>query len=203
MINKKIKLGIYGGTFNPPHIAHVRAAELFYEAVKPDKLLIIPDFLPPHKQFSGTVTPQERLEMCEIAFSHIPNVTVSDTEIKRGGKSYTAVTLEELSAENTELYFLVGTDMILTMDSWYMPEKIFELATICYIRRESDRDITEKLAERSEYYKTKYGARIIFIDAEPLAVSSTDIREALLKGCKSELLSPKINDYIAEKGLYR
>ena len=97
--------------------------------------MIIPDCLPPHKEYSGSVTEEQRLEMCKLAFGHIENVTISDMEIKRGGRSYTSVTLEELTSPDRELYFLCGTDMFLTLESWYRPEVIFDLATICYIRR--------------------------------------------------------------------
>ena len=107
-MTEKRKIGIYGGTFNPPHIAHVRACEAFYESIKPDKLLVIPDFLPPHKEIAGGATTEERLEMTRLAFENLPAAEVSDMEIARGGRSYTAVTLSELSAEDNELYFLCG-----------------------------------------------------------------------------------------------
>ena len=97
-------IGIFGGTFNPPHVAHVAAAEAFSRRIDPDTLMIIPDFLPPHKTFAGTVTPEQRLDMCRLAFSHIKNVQISDMEIARGGKSYTANTLTELSKTGDELY---------------------------------------------------------------------------------------------------
>lgn len=199
----KIRVGIYGGTFNPPHVGHVRAAEAFAEAIKPEKLLIIPDFLPPHKELAGTVTPAQRLRMCELAFGHITGAQISDMEIKRGGRSYTAHTLEELSAEDTDLYFLCGTDMILTMDTWYMPEKIFSLATICYIRRESDEMTTGALADKTALYKEKYGAKIIPLDSSVTEISSGDIRKMLKTGDADGLVPAGVLEYISEEGLYR
>ena len=80
------KVAIYGGTFNPPHIGHIKAAESMSRIIQPDTFLIIPDFLPPHKSFDGMVSADDRLNMCKLAFSHIDNVDVSDIEIKRGGK---------------------------------------------------------------------------------------------------------------------
>mgnify|MGYP003293390888 CR=1 FL=1 len=109
------RIGIYGGTFNPPHIGHIKAAESMSRIIQPDTFLIIPDFLPPHKSFDGMVSADDRLNMCKLAFSHVNNVHVSDIEIKRGGKSYTSCTLEELSADDRELYFLCGSDMFLTL----------------------------------------------------------------------------------------
>ena len=200
---EKTRVGIYGGTFNPPHIAHVKAAERFMVEAALDRLIIIPSFVPPHKEYSGNVTPEERLEMCKIAFGHIHSSEVSDIEIQRGGKSYTAVTLSELSSSDCELYFLCGTDMFLTLDSWYCPERIFNLATICYIRRESDEQITERLAERTRLYTEKFGARIIAVDTEAIEVSSTEIREAILSGTECSMLQPAVFDYIKLKGLYK
>ncbi len=199
----KIKLGIFGGTFNPPHLAHVRSAEIFCEAIKLNELLIIPDYLPPHKQYTGTVTPEERLRMCELAFSHIPCVKVSDMEIVRGGKSYTADTLSQLSSEGVELYFLCGTDMLLTMDSWYAPEKIFSLATICCIRRESDESNTKLLESKISEYESKYGARVILIPCEPYELSSSATRDAVAAGRHAEMLPWSVFEYIEKKGLYR
>ena len=147
---KKSKIAIFGGTFNPPHIAHVRAAERFSEIVNPDVFYIIPACVPPHKDYSGTVSPQERTEMCTLAFGHIPNVEISDIEIKRGGRSYTYLTLEALSSSDKELYLLCGTDMFLTLDEWVNPDIIFKLATICVIRRESDPECYNKIREKSK-----------------------------------------------------
>lgn len=202
-MNKKIRVGIFGGTFNPPHIGHVASAERFSEVIEPDLLLIIPDCIPPHKEYSGSVTTEERFEMCRLAFGHINNVEISDIEIKRGGRSYTAVTLEELSSPERELFFLCGTDMFLTLEHWYHPEKIFEYSTICYIRRESDTENDALLKERTEFYIKKFNARIIPISAEAIEISSGELREALLAGDADEkFLPPLVKKYILEKGLY-
>lgn len=201
----KRRVAIFGGTFNPPHVGHVAAAESFFSAIEPDELIIIPDFLPPHKEYQGEVSAEDRLEMCKLAFGHIERVSVSDLEIKRGGRSYTAVTLEELSSPDKELYFLCGTDMFLTLDSWYCPEKIFAHAVICYIRRENDSFNNTELIRKSEEYKAKYGAKIIPISAPVVEVSSSKLREALLSDISkaSRLLPDSIFAYIVEKRLYR
>ena len=196
-------IGIFGGTFNPPHIAHVAAAEAFSRCVDPDILMIMPDFIPPHKSFAGTVTPSQRLDMCKLAFSHIKNVVVSDLEIARGGKSYTANTLTELSATGCDLYFLCGTDMFLTLDSWYSPETIFRLATICYVRRETDRSLDEEIGRCTVLYEQKYNARIIPVDMDTVQLSSTEVRDALLSRGKIETIPDSVMKYIEEKGLYK
>jgi nicotinate-nucleotide adenylyltransferase len=198
------KIGIFGGTFNPPHIGHVRAAESFRRALALDELLIIPDFLPPHKSLSGNASAEDRLNMCRLAFSHIDGAVISDMEIKRGGKSYTALTLNELSSPGCELYFLCGTDMFLTLEEWYHPEEIFRLANICVVRRESDESITEAIEEHRKLYVEKYGAKIILIDSETLEISSTDLRNELKNSnSANKYLSKNVNNYILEKGLYK
>lgn len=202
-MNKKRRVGVYGGTFNPPHVAHVRAAESFARAVQLDELIIIPANLPPHKEFSGTVTPEERLEMTGLAFADLKCACVSDIEIKRGGKSYTVDTLRELSSDDVELYFLCGTDMLLTLDSWYMPEEIFKLATICYVRREADVVTAKALSEKEKEYKIRFGAGVLAIDMDVIEISSTEIRAALASGKHTELIPESVLDYIRARGLYR
>ncbi len=198
------KIAIYGGTFNPPHIAHIRACKAFYEKIKPDKLLVIPDFLPPHKDVSDGVTSEDRLEMTRLAFEDMPNAEVSDMEIKRGGRSYTAITLSELKTDENKLYFLCGTDMFLSLESWYRPDMIFSLATICYVRRESEIENDKRLADAERLYREKYNADIIPIVIEALELSSSEIREKIKQ--KSDVLDfiPKnVNNYIQNRGIYR
>ena len=203
MNSRKERIGIFGGTFNPPHIAHVAAAETFSGKIDPDILMIIPDFIPPHKTFAGTVTPGQRLDMCKLAFSHIKNVEVSDLEIARGGKSYTANTLTELSAPDRELYFLCGTDMFLTLDRWYSPETIFKLATICYVRRESDESLNDQIKRCTALYEKKFDARIIAIDMDTVELSSTEVREALSSSGASDAIPESVMQYIRQEGLYK
>ena len=195
-----MRLGIYGGTFSPPHIGHVEAAEAFYRELKLDKLLIIPTFIPPHKVSKDDAGAEDRLNMCKLAFSHIPNTEVSDIEIKRGGKSYTYLTLEELSREGVELYFLCGTDMILTFDQWKRYEYIFTLASICYARRENYRENDLKIEEKIRQYE-KLGAKIIKVDHNVTEISSSDIRASLSDG-KAAFLNKSVIEYINLFGLY-
>ncbi len=203
-MTEKKKIGIYGGTFNPPHIAHFRACEAFYNAIKPDELIVIPTFISPHKEIAGGVSTEDRLQMTRLAFEDMPSATVSDIEIKRGGRSYTAITLSDLSAEDRKLYFLCGTDMILSLDSWYRPDLIFSLATVCYIRREKDKENDEKILERISYYQEKYGAEIVEISAEVTELSSGEIREKIKNNISvDDFLDEKVNDYIQKRGFYK
>ena len=198
-----MKLGIYGGTFSPVHNAHVKAAEAFVEKYALDKLLIIPAGIPPHKQLSGGDDPLLRFEMCNLAFSGLPKTEVSDIEIKRVGKSYTVITLRELSSPENDIYMLCGSDMVLTLDRWYCFEEIFKLCTVVYARRENDAQIEGTINEKVAEYKSKYGARVEKLDLVPLELSSTEIRTAVAAGSDiSHSVPEKIEDFIKGKGLY-
>ena len=198
---KKERIGIFGGTFNPPHIGHIEAARSFVSSMHLDRLIIMPSYIPPHKVYNSKVSCEERFEMCKIAFKDIDKATVSDLEISRGGTSYTYLTLEELSSEYSELYFLCGTDMILSMDTWKNPDIIFSLANICYIRRELNQDITRQISDKCTLYSKKFNARIIAIDAPVIDISSSEIREGYCD--LSRYLTEGVLNYISEKGLYK
>lgn len=202
-----MRIGIFGGTFDPPHVGHISAAKSFLERVELDVLYVIPVYMPPHKDKHSETTEQDRLSMSRLAFSSISDkIFVSDMEILRGGRSYTADTIKQIKSENegAEIYFLCGTDMILTMDSWYKPEYIFANATIVYARRENDAEITQKIAEKCELYKEKYGAKIIYIENVAIEASSTEIREAILKNNEgNRLLSMPVYNYIKDNNLYK
>ncbi len=198
------RLGIFGGTFSPPHLGHIRAAITFVREARLDKLLIMPDFLPPHKEEFGGASAEDRLEMCRLAFSDVPCSEVSDFEIRNGGKSYTYLTLEEFSGEDVELYFLCGTDMLVTLDQWKHPEVIFKLATVCYVRREhgemTDALVSEKIRELEE----RFSARIIELKHDVFEVSSTEIRSEIGDGDESDDSLPRaVIDYVKKRGLYR
>ena len=197
----KHKVGIFGGTFNPPHLGHLSAAKAFLTNVDLDSLIIMPACIPPHKEYDSIVSSEERLRMCEIAFSDLPKTSVSDLEISRQGKSYTYLTLQELSSEDSELYFLCGTDMILTMDQWKNPDIIFSLANICYIRRENDQRTTALIDEKCREYSRKFGAKVIPIEAKVIEISSSDIRNNL--SVFSDYLDARVLEYINKVRLYK
>ena len=197
----KKRVGIFGGTFNPPHIGHVASAKCFFEQMKLDELLIIPTFIPPHKAYESSVSCDQRLAMCHLAFDDIPSAVVSDMEIKRGGASYTYITLEELCAPDKELYFLCGTDMILSMDQWKNPEIIFSLAKICYIRRENEVLNDSIINEKCDEYISKYKAEIFKICADVIDISSSEIRNDDLKS--KTFLPPAVYNYVMEMELYK
>lgn len=199
------ELGIYGGTFNPPHNGHVSAAYKFYDILHLDKLIIMPTFIPPHKSSECDDSPESRIEMCRIAFEDTArNIEVSDYEIQRKGLSYTYLTLQHFANQNTHLTFLVGTDMFLTLDSWKSPEIIFSLARIALIRRERRTYVTDvEVSSKIREYVRNYGADIVEITSMPVEVRSTDVRETFRAGTTSGSALPQgVRDYIIENNLY-
>ncbi|MBQ8545815.1 MAG: nicotinate (nicotinamide) nucleotide adenylyltransferase [Clostridia bacterium] len=201
-----MKIGIYGGTFDPPHLGHTNACKAFLEAISLDYLYVIPAFVPPHKIINSGISPEKRFEMAKLAFSKLSSkIIVSDMEYKRQGKSYTAETIKYFKEHynGVEIYFLCGTDMILTMDMWYHPEYIFANAKIVYVRRENNQEITKKINEKCKLYREKYNADIIYLSLDTKEMSSSEIRSAILE--KKELsgyLSPEIIEYINQNALY-
>ena len=197
------RVGIYGGTFAPIHNGHVRAAKAFMEQMKLDYLFIIPAHMPPHKQIDESDDPIYRLRMCELAFEGVDGIVISDCEILRGGKSYTYDTLKELQRENTRLFLLCGTDMVLTFDTWYRFEDIFKMCYPVYVRRENDPLIGNRIVSKITEYYQKYGVMVRKIITDPVELSSTDIRAAVRSGEDiSRLVPQKVAQFIRENGLY-
>ena len=205
-MSKIKKVGVYGGTFSPPHIGHVSAAKAFIEQENLDELIIMPTYRSPHKELSGSVTPIQRLDMCRLSFSHIDGVSVSDREIMRKGKSYTYLTLSEMISEKSDIrpVFLCGTDMILTFDKWYRFEDIFKMADIVFIRRENDELITEQIEAKTEEYINKYNAVVRELKTEPIDISSTELREMISRGeDASPYLNKETEEYIKKWNIYQ
>lgn len=197
------RIGIYGGTFSPPHNGHIAAAKAFMEQMWLDVLYVIPASTPPHKQMTCAVSPEDRLNMCRLAFSEMEGVYVSDMEIQRGGKSYTVDTLRELTGEDRRLFLLLGTDMMLSLGEWYRPDEIFRLSYPVYIRREKDAILDQRIIQTIADYNEKYGKVVRRIVTEPLVISSSEIRRRFEAEESVEgLLPPSVEKYIRDKHLY-
>lgn len=199
-----MRTGIFGGTFSPIHNGHIKAARSFLHEMDLDVLYVIPDRIPPHKQISGNDDPYLRLEMVKLAFENEEKIIVSDTELKREGKSYTVYTLPEFTG-NGELFMLCGTDMFVTFDTWFRFEDIFKMCTLVLMKRSATDPATEALIEeKRKLYTERYGAKIEIISAEPFEISSSEIREKIANGEDYSAYVPeRIKDFIEEKGLYR
>ena len=175
-----MKICIYGGSFNPPHLGHTAALRAVRAAIEPDVTLVIPDRIPPHKELTpGSPEPSERLLMTMLAFSSEPGVEVSDMELHRSGKSYTVDTVRELRDCNpdAELYLVVGTDMLTTFEQWHDYRQLLAQVTLVALARTSDEHA--EVERFSAYLRETYGARVIALPAEPIPVTSTDVRRLL------------------------
>ena len=203
MLNGQMRIGIYGGTFAPPHEGHVAAAKEFLRQMQLDLLYIIPAAIPPHKQIDASDDPGRRLEMCRLAFAGIRGALVSDMEIARGGKSYTVDTLRALSAPDRRLFLLMGTDMMLTLDEWRQPEEIFRLCYPVYIRREEAPANDARIVEKNNLYLQKYGKIVRKLPADVIEISSTEIRRRAAAGeSLSGVVPGAVETYIRENHLY-
>ena len=198
-----MKIALFGGSFNPPHLGHVEAARSVVDCVKPDRLLIMPTFVSPHKVMADdTPAPEVRAELCKIAFSNIPEAEVSDLEMRREGKSYTADTLTQLKEmyPDDELVLIMGTDMILSLENWYRPDTIMALAEIAVLLRGVDED-ADVLAH-IHYLRETYGARITLLETGIYPAASTDVRKALKHAGGRQLLDDAVYEYIIKNRCY-
>lgn len=197
-----MRIGIMGGTFNPPHTGHINAARAAREELSLSRLVFIPSAVPPHKQMAEfSATTEQRLYMTHLMAEEL-SCEVSDMEISRGGTSYTVDTLRELRAKNPadELWFVMGTDMFLTLEKWREPEEIMRLARIAVApRNDADR---ESLMQHAKYLAEKYGAVSHVMKTAALEISSTEIRDAIKNGNPSEYLPKSVYEYIKQNNLY-
>ena len=199
-----MKLAIYGGSFNPPHLGHAAAIRAVLDAIRPDELRVIPAATPPHKKLpAGSPSAAERLRLAEMAFGNIPGVTVSDMELKREGKSYTADTVRALRRENpgATLYLIIGTDMLETFSEWHDYRFILRSVTLVALAREiGELDVVRDAASR---LRRDCGARVRVLSAKPLPVSSTQLRMLLPMRHGREFLNDAVYAAIIRKRLYQ
>ena len=202
-----LKIGIYGGTFDPVHSGHIRSVYAFLTACNLDRLFIMPNYLPPHKTLCAGDDPQIRLQMLKIAFSPLPfyndKIIVSDFEVRNRETSYTYKTLEHFKWISKDLTILCGTDNFLKLEKWKNFERIFELAAIAHIVRPNTYDESEEILKTKERYKEKYNARIIDVPMAPIELSSTVVREKIKKGEDTSFLIPNdVRLFIDQNNLY-
>jgi nicotinate-nucleotide adenylyltransferase len=196
-----MKILIFGGTFNPVHIGHVEMCRAACAAVRADKVLVIPTFIPPHKSVGDELVKSEhRINMCRIAFSNDANTEISDIEIKRQGSSYTVQTLEQIERlyPAAELYLLCGADMFLTLHEWRDPLRIFDICTVCAVPR-SGGDTAELHAYAMQHIDE--GLKYIALNTRISDISSTQIRNDVDGNRK--FLPDGVYDYIVQNNLYR
>ena len=197
------RIGIYGGTFNPPHLGHIQAAKAAVQALGLSKLLLIPDNIAPHKELPpGSPGPEQRLEMLRLAAEGAPELEVSDLELRREGGSYTFQTILTLKEQYPEaqLILLMGTDMFASFDTWKNTDIILShaaLGVLCRGEKGEQEAIAEKAAQLSAG-----GARVELVNNPVLAISSTQLRRLIAFGCAEPFLPKPVAEYIRQHGLY-
>lgn len=207
-----MKIGIYGGTFDPPHLGHMEAARVAMETLSLDRLLIIPDREPPHKDLAEeAASPQQRLAMAALMADGLgPRAEASDLEICREGKSFTADTVEELhqAFPEDELWLLMGTDMFLTVQNWYQPERIFQYAGVAAFARHEE-DTEELFAQQSKFLEETYHARTTVVPLPQVKeIASRDLRRMLASEWTGGNVDPAqylwtpVYGYILREGLF-
>ena len=195
------RIGIYGGTFNPPHLGHFRAARHAAQVLQLDRLLLIPDRIAPHKEIpEGSPTPWQRLEMVRHGAGDFAEV--SNLELRREGPSYTYLTVQQLHQQypDAKLFLLMGTDMFLSFSTWRNPEIILEHAALGVFYR-GDADEASQI-EAVKAQMEAEGAEIHLVENPVTAISSTQLRRMLVFRCASEFLPESVERYIYENGLY-
>lgn len=203
-----MKIGVFGGTFNPPHKGHTRLVTEFCEKLGLDRVLIIPDKAPVHKSAEGLESDTDRLNMCRLAFCD-KRFEVSDIEIKRDTDSYTVYTLREIKKmyPDDDLYLIIGSDMFLMFSRWYEYREILSMCTLCVASRCEEESLDELRRYSENELKIPIdgltGKGIIISPVEPFEISSTELRNLLKTGESTEkYLDGKVRKYIEDRGLY-
>ena len=197
------RIGIYGGTFNPPHIGHIRAAGYAVDSLQLTKLLMIPSCISPHKTLpENSPTPEQRTQMLRLSVGNNKKIEISDLELRRGSVSYTYETVAEIRKlyPNAEILLFMGTDMFLSFDSWKNPDLILQNAALAVFYRGDPNEIP-KIQEKKAFFEEK-GATVYLVENPVTEISSTDLRRMLVFDCARPFLSPGILEYIQANGLY-
>lgn len=204
-----MRIGILGGTFNPPHLGHLRGAKQVFDLLKLNHLYLVPGGIPPHKPLpEGSPTPDQRLEMTELAAAYLElgeQVSVLDWEVSRGGASYTVDTLEEMHKlhPDAEIWLIMGEDMFQSFQTWRKPERIAELASIATFARTQNAGQDGLMRQTKALYQA-YPQGYFYNTAIPgvIEISSTEIRSLLQEGKGADYLPPAVYGYILRHGLY-
>ena len=206
-------VGFFGGTFNPVHIGHLRAALDCLNALNLDQIALLPAASPPLKE-APLVAAEQRAEMLQLAVSGTAGLTIDCRELSRPGLSYTVDTLAELRSEypkDTSITFVIGMDSLITLHQWHEWPRLFDLANIAIMARPGvsprlDSDVKRAVESRiclPDEIRSRPAGGVTFVDQPPLDVSSTAVRSALMRGKNVQFLLPEaVIEYIVTNKLY-
>ena len=196
-----MRLGILGGTFNPPHLGHLICAQEACVQLELDRVMLVPALVPPHKPVEDEPGPRHRLELCRLAVQDDERLVVSDLEIRRQPPSFTVDTLEQLTREAPErnLFLIVGGDIAAGLPEWHEPERVLSLATVAVAERRG----TPRVAVDDALTRVEARERAQFFPMPTVDISSTLVRERVRAGQPIRYLVPDaVERYIRDKGLY-
>lgn len=197
-----MRIGIYGGSFDPVHNGHINAARNFMEELSLDKIIIVPAYCSPFKKGLAVTPSQHRLNMCNIAFGNTEGFEVSDVEILRADEGYMSDTVAQIREQypDAELFLLLGSDQLLIFQKWHAWNKITDEATVAAAARTWDDDAA---MEAAAAVLRSYGAEVIIVPIDVKELSSTDVREAVRRGDDiSAMVPPGVAEYIWDNYLY-
>ncbi len=197
-----MKIGIFGGSFDPVHKEHIHLAQAAIAELGLDRLLIMPAYAPPHKPYKALTDDNHRLQMCRLAFADVKNAEVCDFEIAQKGTSYTYLTCQHFKEQypSAQLFWLVGTDMLRDFPTWKHPEKILDTVTLVVCARNEQKDWLQ--AEQQAFYK-RFGRQFTVLSYQGKDVSSTKIRVLAAAGeSVAHLVGESVQAYIQAHGLY-
>lgn len=197
-----MRIGVLGGTFNPPHLGHLLCAQEAYVQLELDAVMLMPARIPPHKPVEEEPGVEHRLELCRLAARDDQRFEVSELEVNRPGPSYTVDTLSELhsNAPDNDLFLIVGGDIAAGFADWHEPERVLSLATLAVAKREG----TARETVDSALARLPGGERTRFFRMPSIGISSTLVRERVRAGLPIRYLVPEpVEGYIAGRGLYR
>lgn len=198
-----MRLLVYGGGFNPPHLGHVSALETACAALRPDRILIIPDGTPPHKPLPPrTPAPEDRLRLCRLTFPPRPELEISELALAREGPCYMIDTVRLLRREfpRDELILLLGSDMLLSFDQWRAAPELLRDCSLAALCREGGERAA--LEEKARFLEETWQGRVLLLDHKPLEISSSRLRELLPLRGGAEYLSPEAYREIIRLRLY-
>ncbi len=206
--------GIFGGTFDPIHLGHLRAAEEVYEALALEKIIFIPAGFPPHKHRPDLSPFSLRYQMVKLAIEGVPHFEVSEIEAQLEGPSYSLLTLQELGKRfpGVEFFFILGLDAFLEFETWYHYQELPRLTHLVVIPRGPGgaKEFEEKTknlfpeARKEEIWQIPGGKTLRFISVTRFDISATAIRELVRKRCSIRFLVPdRVRSFILKNGLYR
>ncbi len=196
-----MRLGILGGTFNPPHLAHLICAQEAFLQLELDHVLLVPTRVPPHKQVDEDPGSEHRLALCRMAVAGDERFAVSDLEVARGGPSYTVDTLEKLhvQAPDNDLFFILGGDAAAGLPGWQEPERVLSLATLAVARRRG----TPRDRVQQALGQLRGGEQSRFFKMPRIGISSTLIRTRVRSGRPIRYMVPEaVATYITQHELY-